>query len=288
MAETLFFVGICSLVVGITTLAMAALVVRKARRSMNLAEHRMDYLREEQARLEFMHEERRALKEGLKEERRARLDVERRIDRLKRELQDLREVRRDRGEVRQENSPPVAAGLLETRGLSGENPSPAQDARRAAKTPRRPASPLKTAVPGTAEEAPPGGKRPPLVVWHPHPDDDVAPRRASEGQARARDDAPATPAKMFRKHYDRYLENYQGYVDLAERLYRMRDNGEVPPGSLQEREWEKRLRRVNDGIGRTTARLDILEEHNPELATDDRVSYRASVARRHSKLERSG
>lgn len=278
MAETLFFVGICSLVVGITTLAMAALVVRNARRSMNLAEHRMDYLREEQARLEFMHEERRALKEGLKEERRARLDVERRIDRLKRELQELREAR-------QESSSPVAAGLLEARGLSGENPSPAQDARRAAKTPRRPASPLKTAVPGTAEEAPPGGKRPPLVVWHPHPDDDVAPRRASEGQARARGDAPA---KMFRKHYDRYLENYQGYVDLAERLYRMRDNGEVPPGSFQEREWEKRLRRVNDGIGRTTARLDILEEHNPELATDDRVSYRASVARRHSTLQRSG
>jgi hypothetical protein len=39
------------------------------------------------------------------------------------------------------------------------------------------------------------------------------------------------PVKMFRKHYDKYLENYQGYVELAERLYRARDNGEVPPGS---------------------------------------------------------
>jgi hypothetical protein len=93
---------------------------------------------------------------------------------------------------------------------------------------------------------------------------------------------------FFRKHYDKYLENYQGYVELAERLHRIRHSGELTPGSSEEREWEKRLRRVTEGIERTTARLDILEEHNPELATDDRVSYRASVARRHSKLGRSG
>ena len=89
------------------------------------------------------------------------------------------------------------------------------------------------------------------------------------------------------KHYDKYLENYQGYVELAEKLYRARDNGEVPPG-LEEREWEKWLHRVTEGIERTTARLDILEEHNPQLATDDRVSRRASLAQRHSKLARSG
>ena len=90
---------------------------------------------------------------------------------------------------------------------------------------------------------------------------------------------------MFRKHYDKYLENYQGYVELAERLHRMRDNGEVTPGSREEGDWEKRLRRVNEGIERTTARLDILEEHNPELATDDRISHRTSLARRHSELK---
>ena len=92
---------------------------------------------------------------------------------------------------------------------------------------------------------------------------------------------------MFRKHYDKYLENYQGYVELAERLYRMRDTGELPPGSRGEREWEEKLRRVNDGIERTIARLDILEQYNPELVADDRVSRRASVARRHSELKRN-
>jgi hypothetical protein len=80
---------------------------------------------------------------------------------------------------------------------------------------------------------------------------------------------------------------YEGYVKLAERIYRMRDNAEVPPGSLAEREWEARVRRVTDGIERTTARLDLLEEYNPELATDDRISRRAGIARSHAELERS-
>jgi hypothetical protein len=90
---------------------------------------------------------------------------------------------------------------------------------------------------------------------------------------------------MFRRHYDKYLENYEGYVKLAERLYRMRDDAEMPPGSLAERQWEGRVRRVLDGIERTTARLDLLEEYNPELATDDRISRRASIAQSHSELE---
>jgi hypothetical protein len=91
---------------------------------------------------------------------------------------------------------------------------------------------------------------------------------------------------MFRKYYDKYLENYQGYVELAEGLYQKRDNDGITPGSFEEREWEERLRRVNDGIERTTVRLDILEEHNPELATDERISQRASVVRRHLELKR--
>jgi hypothetical protein len=91
---------------------------------------------------------------------------------------------------------------------------------------------------------------------------------------------------MFRKYYDRYLENYQGYVELAEGLYRARENGEVPTGSVEEREWREKLRRAKDGVARTTSRLDILEEHNPELASDKRISQRAGVARRHTELER--
>ena len=97
----------------------------------------------------------------------------------------------------------------------------------------------------------------------------------------------AAPVEMFRRHYDKYLENYEGYVKLAERIYQMRNNAESVHGPLAEREWEERLHRVNDGIKRTTARLDILEEYNPELATDDRISRRASIASHHSQLERS-
>lgn len=168
--------------------------------------------------------------------------------------------------------------LLETHGLSGEKPSPTHKARGTERP--RPATSPKTAA---GEKVPPKGARPQLGVWMPHPDDGGDRVRAS---ARREDASSDAPGKMFRKHYDKYLENYQGYVELAEKLYRARDNGEVPPG-LEEREWEKRLRRVNEGIERTTARLDILEEHNPQLATDDRVSRRASLAQRHSKLERS-
>jgi hypothetical protein len=43
---------------------------------------------------------------------------------------------------------------------------------------------------------------------------------------------------------------------------------------------------VNDGIERTTERLDILEHSNPELASDDRVSRRAGIARSHSQIAR--
>jgi hypothetical protein len=74
-------------------------------------------------------------------------------------------------------------------------------------------------------------------------------------------------------------------VKLAARLYRMRDEAEVPPSLVAEREWDGRLRRVIDGIQRTTVRLDILEEYNPELATDDRVSRRAAIARSLRELE---
>jgi len=193
---------------------------------------------------------------------------------LKQELQKLRAAQ-------QESFLPVPArsskNLPETHELAGQKPSPTQGAQEAERTP--PASFLETTTPESAKVSS-EDKRPRLAVWHPHPDDGAGREKASEGQTRTGSDAPV---KVFRKHYDKYLENYQGYVELAERLYQMRDNGEMPPG-LEEREWENRLHRVNDGIERTTARLDILEEHNPELATDDRVSHRASLARRHSLL----
>ena len=115
----------------------------------------------------------------------------------------------------------------------------------------------------------------------PHPDDETDRGKVPAVQTRS-----GAQVAMFRKYYDRYLENYQGYVELAEGLYRARENGEVPSGSVEEREWRERLRRAKDGIARTTSRLDILEEHNPELASDKRISQRAGVARRHAELER--
>jgi hypothetical protein len=281
MTEALLFVGIGTLLmIGVATLGLAAFTLQHARRYVELAEARMEHLREVQAiLLTFLNEERQRLKEErppqTHREPGAEQDAERRIERLKGELLELRTGR--------EVEPPGSSSLPE--GPFGEvresrleeETSPTDEARESAP---RPAS-----IPETrASETVPEGEKPRLAVWHPHPDDDVSPGRASAGRAPARSDVPV---KIFRKHYDKYLENYEGYVKLAERIYKRRDEAEVVPGSLAEREWKERLRRVNDGIKRTTARLDILEEYNPELATDDRISRRASIARSHSELERN-
>ena len=314
MSDTLLFMSIGSLfTVGVATLVIAALTLQNARRYVELAEARMEHLREELARLVvFLREERQSMKEELRRERErsreaqrqaewaarerlplrqsqslaegsgadqhvgvlqehqghswelgARRDIEHRIDELKREFQKLREFQQDR-EVERGSSSPLSKAQFES--LLGNREPSAESAREA------PAG------------AAPEDKKTRRAVWHPHPDDDVSPGGTSAGQARPLSDSPV---EMFRRHYDKYLENYEGYVKLAERLYRTRDNAEVPSGSLAERQWEGRLGRVLDGIERTTARLDLLEEYNPELATDDRISRRASIAQSHSELERS-
>ncbi len=314
MSDTLLFMSIGSLfTVGVATLVIAALTLQNARRYVELAEARMEQLREELARLVvFMREERQSMKEELKRERErsveaqrqaewatrerlplrqsqslaegsdrdqhvgvlqereghswelgSRRDIEHRIEELKREFQKLREFQQDR-EVERGSSSPLSKAQFES--LLGNGEPSAESAREA------PAG------------AAPEDKKTRRAVWHPHPDDDVSPGGTSAGQARPLSDSPV---EMFRRHYDKYLENYEGYVKLAERLYRMRDNAEVPSGSLAERQWEGRLGRVLDGIERTTARLDLLEEYNPELATDDRISRRASIAQSRSELERS-
>jgi hypothetical protein len=289
MTEALLFVSVGSLLtIGAATFTIAALTLRNARRYVELAEERMEYLREGQDRLlVFLLEERQSLKEELEQEREQRLeaqqeregrelrtrrDAERRIDDLKRELLELRKVPRNRG-VAQKSSSSLLEKPFEDMAGTRDPTSPTEEAQRPRKTPR----------PASSPEPPPEDKRPRLAVWHPHPDDDVSPGRAAAGQVA---DLSCAPVEMFRRHYDKYLENYEGYVKLAERIYQMRGNAEVAHGSLGEREWEERLRRVNDGIKRTTARLDILEEYNPELATDDRISRRASIARNHSELEK--
>jgi hypothetical protein len=206
-----------------------------------------------------------------------------------------------REEARREDPPVAAEVLLEStlgsRGLSVQRSwptpeqKPAQEKRSSGIA--RPAGFPETAAPestrGGSAQGPPvrgprKGKKSRRAVWMPHPDDGADGGKTPAKQTPAQDDAPT---EMFRRHYDKYLENYQGYLELAEGLYRTRENGEPQSGSTSGREWEERLRRVNDGIRRTTARLDILEEHNPELVTDARISYRVRLAKRHSEMESS-
>jgi hypothetical protein len=293
MTEALLLLSTGSLLtVCVATLAIAILTLRHARRYVELAEERMEYLREEQDRLLMLllrekrqssqeepeqeqeqHQEAQQEHERRVLEHRARRDAKRKIDQVKRELLGL-------PQEQQESSSPLPEGpsedMARARGRLIEKAWPTQ------KAPRAGTSRAKTSS-EPAQGSPKDGKHP-RAVWHPHPDDDVSPGSASTGQRGVQSDAPL---KMFHRYYDRYLDNYECYVKLAERLYLMREKGEVAPGSAAEQEWEEKLRRANDGIERTTARLDLLEEYNPELATDDRVSRRARVARSDSKLERS-
>ena len=105
-------------------------------------------------------------------------------------------------------------------------------------------------------------------------DDDVTPRGRN-----------GSVANFFQRKYDLYLEQYERHVRLAERIHRMRGEAEESPGNLQRREWEDKLGRAHDAIERTTQRLDLLEHHYPELATDsDRLSHRLELARLQAEL----
>lgn len=217
-------------------------------------------------------------REGRERERSARLETEARIEHLEREIRRLQEAQRESVALVPAGQPEARLEApTEPRKPAKARPAPPRDAR-ASVAPKRPESPA-GAAPKPAR-VPPRGRKPGRGVWHPHPDDGKG-----EDVLEKRDRQPVgAPVEMYRKHYDKYLENYRGYVELAEELYRMRGEGKVADGSLGEREWEERLRRILDGIERTTARLDILEQHNPELVTDARISHRASVARMHARL----
>lgn len=232
-------------------------------------------------------------REGRERERSARLETEERIEQLEREIRRLQETQRESAthqSVTRESATLVPSGPPETRTEARtearvepreppkRRPSSARGARGGG-APKPPASPAgETSKPVRSA---PRDEKPGRGVWHPHPDDDVGVKGGDMPEKRDRE-AVGAPVEMYRKHYDKYLENYRGYVELAEELYRTR--GEVADGAFGERELEERLRRILDGIERTTARLDILEQHNPELVTDARISHRASVARRHEQL----
>ena len=265
MTEALLLVVVGSLVpVSVATLIVAVLALRKAQLYVESVEQRLESFHESQILLLALLRERGRSSEV--EQAEDPLQHER--DRLALAVHARRSQRQGIDEPRlrnegAENRSPLASEAYEEGGRTQP---------RAANFPNTASSPqVKTRA---GEEV---ARR---AVWHPHPDDDVSPTRAGEpGEA---------AVEMFRRHYDKYLENYEGYVKLAARLYRMREDAEVPPGSVAEREWDGRLRRVIDGIQRTTARLDILEEYNPELATDDRISRRAAIARSQRELETQG
>ena len=307
-------VGVGQLIaLGSANLIVTVLALRHARRSVDLAEHRVEALRAEQARLvALLNEERRVWRRELGEdrvrhltlsevrrreiranqeattpldrerlaeelrrvqrererERHARLVTEGRIERLEKELQELRDVSRT------VNAPLVLAGTHGTSAATRE--APVSSGPRATMTPRG----LFDTTSKPAQASSRGKEGSGRAKWHLHPDDmpDERPP-ASRAVGRARGDAPV---EMFRKHYDKYLENYEGYVELAESLHRSQTAAASSP--FGERELRDRLRRLEDGIERTTARLDMLEQYNPELATDDRILRRANVARRHSEL----
>jgi hypothetical protein len=121
---------------------------------------------------------------------------------------------------------------------SGNFPSPEESARTVREAPgrreqvssaeageqRRERTP-KAGAPGAAASRPKDGA-PLLGVKAPHPDDDVTPRVWN-----------SSVSEFFQRKYDLYLEHYEGYVRLAERTYRMRDEAGQSPGTLRTREW---------------------------------------------------
>jgi len=254
MSATLVYVGIgaaLATVVGI--FAIAVLFLQTARRYVDLTERRLELLREGEAfLLKVVRRQGRALEESREREAQRREWVPEMVG---------YSLGREQGEESPASRWPEGLDRHAPE-MPDVHETPAED----------------TEQEGTskASEAPsrPKDDAPLLGVQVPHPDDDV-PRRGWN----------KSPARFFQKCYDRYLEHYEGYVRLAERLHGMSDDAEAAPGTLARREWEDKLRRAYDAIERTTQRLDMLEEHYPELATDsDRISSRIGTARLHADL----
>ncbi|MDQ4127956.1 MAG: hypothetical protein M3151_08440 [Actinomycetota bacterium] len=261
MSATLAYVGIGSvLAVGVAILTVAVLFLRTARRYVDLAEERLELLREGEALLLKV-----AQQQGLVSEESQDQESERteRITGVVGHRRGQRTGEESPGNLRpqQEQDRHVRAASS----IRGQVSSSTEDGEQGRERI------LKASAPGTAASWPKDG--PPLLrAAVAHPDDEVTPRVWN-----------SSAAKFFQKCYDRYLEHYEGYVRLAERIHRMRS--EASPGTLMRREWEDKLRRAYDAIERTTQRLDVLEAHYPELATDsERLSARLGIARLHAEL----
>ena len=271
LSATFLYFGIGSgLAIGIALLIVAILFLRTARRYVDLAEERLELLREGEAPLPKV-----ARQQGHVSQESRRPEPTR-IEKIP-EVVGLPVGRRG-GEQSPGTFPPPEESDRNAREATGgmrEQVSSAEAGEQ-----RREGTP-KASTPGAAASRPKDGA-PLLGVKVPHPDDDVTPRSRN-----------GSVANFFQRKYDLYLEQYERYVRLAERIHRMRDEAGGSPGITQRREWEDKLRRAYDAIERTTQRLDLLEHHYPELATDgDRLSDRLGIARlqaeRAERFGRSG
>jgi hypothetical protein len=262
MSATLMYAGIGAvLATSVAILTIAVLFLQTARRYVDLTERRLDLLHEREALLlELVQRQNHAPEESRERE------VERR-EKVPEMVGNTRERRQD--EESPGNRRPEGPGRhVRVTPYAGSSSEVEDEEERRGKTPKEDPAPARS------KEISPR-----LGVQVPHPDDDVPGRGWNN-----------SPARFFQKCYDRYLEHYEGYVRLAERLHQMRDEADAAPGTVMKREWENKLRRAYDAIDRTTQRLDMLEEHYPELATDnDRISSRIGTARLHAGLtERFG
>jgi hypothetical protein len=260
MSATLMYVGIGAvLAIVVAILTIAVLFLQTARRYVDLTERRLELLQEGEAfLLKLVQRQGHALEESREAERREKVPEMVGYPRGQQQGEGSPGSRRPEGLDRHVQETPYT-------GSSSEVEDEEQRRERTAKADPAPARPKDGA--------------PRLGVQVPHPDDDVPGRGWNN-----------SPARFFQKCYDRYLEHYEGYVRLAERLHQTSDEADAGPGTLGKREWEDKLRRAYDAIERTTQRLDMLEEHYPELATDnDRISSRIGTARLHAGLpERFG
>ena len=256
MSATLMYVGIGAvLAIGVAILTIAVLFLQTARRYVDLTERRLELLQEGEAFLLKL--------------------VQRQGQALEREAERREKVSEMVGNPRGRQQGEESPGSRRPEGLdrhvqetpyTGSSSEVEDEEQRRERTPKADPAPAR-----------PKDGAPRLGVQVPHPDDDVPGRGWNN-----------SPVRFFQKCYDRYLEHYEGYVRLAERLHQMRGEADASPGTLGE--WEDKLHRAYDAIERTTQRLDMLEEHYPELATDnERISSRIGTARLHAGLtERFG
>jgi hypothetical protein len=239
MSATLMYVGIGAvLATGVSILTIAVLFLQTARRYVDLTERRLELLQEgETVLLKLAQRQGHALEVGREREAERREKVPEMVGNTPGRQQDEESPgsRRPEGPDRHVRETPYTGSSSEVE----------DEEQRRERTPK-------------ADPARPKDGAPRLGVQVPHPDDDVPGRGWNN-----------SPARFFQKCYDRYLEHYEGYVRLAERLHQRYDEAHAAPGTLE----------------RTTQRLDMLEERYPELATDnDRISSRIGTARLHASL----